>query len=327
MAHTLIASAVSTASYGTELATLAETTLYSEVARSCQFVDLATWNHPTKTVLVTSHVKLISLELCNSRTLPIFHVEFAFDPMGLTDSFFGPFYNAMVTANGNNSMAFVDVTDSAIVLLRHSPGKTVVTYESYRQSGRQVQKFAGSTKTPAEAAPTSENGAGHQASHLPDSGRNTGSSSSYQQVGKVDEGGTPYSDGAWQSGAVGASASGECDTSRPMMFIRGTKYITCLHGLQCIQLELQPETQQLVASQDGSFWETTNGNGKPLWRERLETLSRHSVIRITKVEIVDEPVARSMFGSLQVATETLGGRVGTTLYRCKNVSDASLPNF
>ena len=75
-----------------DLPSLPNTVLYKEVAHDCHTVDLTTWNHPTKQVLTKDHVQLYSLELCNAGKYPIFHVNFKYDPMGLTDSFFLPFY-------------------------------------------------------------------------------------------------------------------------------------------------------------------------------------------------------------------------------------------
>ena len=84
-----------------------------------------------KQVLTKDHVQLYSLELCNAGKYPIFHVNFKYDPMGLTDSFFLPFYNAMLSANGRNPMAFVDAADNETVLIGNDRGKLKRYHEQY----------------------------------------------------------------------------------------------------------------------------------------------------------------------------------------------------
>jgi hypothetical protein len=117
-----------------DLPDLPDTALYKTQAHTCHLVDLISWNHPTKQVLLTYHVQLFSLELCNSDKYPIFHVNFTYDPMGSTSSFFVPFYNAMFSANSRNPMAFVETTSgNAIVMIDDDHGLPKPTIEQYKQ--------------------------------------------------------------------------------------------------------------------------------------------------------------------------------------------------
>ena len=117
-----------------DLPDLPDTALYQKQAHNCRAVDLTSWNHPTKQVLGQYHVQLVSLELCNADKYPIFHVNFAYDPMGSTASFFLPFYDAMFSANGRNPMAFVETTSgNVIVMLDNDHGRPGPTYEQYKQ--------------------------------------------------------------------------------------------------------------------------------------------------------------------------------------------------
>ena len=119
--------------YAGDLPNLPDTRLYRELAHDCHSVDLTRWNHPTKQVLRKYHVKLYALELCNTDTYPIFHVDFDFDPMALTDSFFVPFYDAMFTANSRNAMAFVETkSGNAIVMISNDHGRPKAEYELYK---------------------------------------------------------------------------------------------------------------------------------------------------------------------------------------------------
>jgi hypothetical protein len=119
--------------HASDLPTLSSTGLYRTVAHNCHPVDLITWNHPTKDVLIKYQIPLFALELCNSDRYPIFHVNFKYDPMALTDSFFVPFYKAIFSANGRNPMAFVETTSgNVIVVLSNDHGNPRASYEQFR---------------------------------------------------------------------------------------------------------------------------------------------------------------------------------------------------
>lgn len=112
---------------------LSDTFLYKNLTYDCRTVNLATWKHPTKQVLIRSQVHLDSLELCNADTYPIFHVRFQYDPMALTDSFFVPFYEAMFRANFQWPLAFVDTTDNETIIIRYDNGNITPSFEHYTQ--------------------------------------------------------------------------------------------------------------------------------------------------------------------------------------------------
>ncbi len=116
-----------------DLPDLPDTVLYTKLARDCHPVDLTAWDHPTKQVLGQFHVRLFALELCNANRYPIFHVYFEANPMGLADSFFVPFYDAMFKANGRNPMAFVEtMSGDVIVMIGNDHGRLKIAYELYR---------------------------------------------------------------------------------------------------------------------------------------------------------------------------------------------------
>ncbi len=129
-----VASGLACSVRAADLPDLPDTALYKQQAHDCHPVDLLSWNHPTKQVLIKNHVQLFSLELCNADKYPIFHVNFTYDPMGNTGSFFTPFYNAMFSANARNPMAFVETTSgNVVVMINDDHGQPAPTYEQYKQ--------------------------------------------------------------------------------------------------------------------------------------------------------------------------------------------------
>ncbi len=53
--------------------------------------------------------------------------------MGLTDSFFVPFYDAMFSASARNPMAFVETTSgNVIVMISNNHGRPLADYEEYK---------------------------------------------------------------------------------------------------------------------------------------------------------------------------------------------------
>lgn len=110
-----------------DLPRLAETRLFTSVARGCSDVAPGAWGHPARALLQQRGVQLLRVQLCNNRQYPVLHVHFPFDPQGQTEDWFGPLYAALRQA-GATPLAFVAPRDRSIVYL----DATRVDYESFR---------------------------------------------------------------------------------------------------------------------------------------------------------------------------------------------------
>ncbi|MEN0105262.1 MAG: hypothetical protein AAGC84_02435 [Pseudomonas sp.] len=112
--------------------TLENTELYTKLASDCHDVDLATWQHPTRTVLEHNKVPLERVQLCNGGHYPIFHVQMPYDPQGQTRDFFAPLYEQMRKANGKWPYAFVDSNDAQVLYISYRDnGTTATDFEFY----------------------------------------------------------------------------------------------------------------------------------------------------------------------------------------------------
>ena len=116
---------------------LAQTSLYSDTVHGCHAVDLSTWTHPAKRVLVEAGAKLAKVELCNGDRFPVFTAALPFDPEGHTDSYFDKLYAALAEANGFWSYALVDTADDEIVLVSITRAEHELTlqYEPFTAPG------------------------------------------------------------------------------------------------------------------------------------------------------------------------------------------------
>ncbi|EFQ62077.1 hypothetical protein PFWH6_4069 [Pseudomonas fluorescens WH6] len=114
------------------LPALENTTLYSDTAKDCHDVDLATWQHPTRTLLEKNNFQLERIQLCNGGHYPIFQVQAPYDPRGQTKDFFLPFYEDMRKANGKWPYALVDNSDAVVVYVSYPKNDTIaLDYEGY----------------------------------------------------------------------------------------------------------------------------------------------------------------------------------------------------
>ena len=114
------------------LPALQDTTLYGEKAKDCQDVDLATWQHPTRTLLEKNSFQLERIQLCNGGRYPIFHVQAPYDPRGQTKDFFLPLYENMRKANGKWPFALVDRSDAVVVYVSYPQSNGIsLNYEGY----------------------------------------------------------------------------------------------------------------------------------------------------------------------------------------------------
>jgi len=114
---------------------LKETQLYTEMTTDCQRVNLKSWTHPTKSVVLKREgVTLDWVELCNQNKYPIFGVHFKYDPQGVTKNYFIPLYLDTLKANGNWPLSFVILSDDTIINL-NSKGKKEISerYEYFSQ--------------------------------------------------------------------------------------------------------------------------------------------------------------------------------------------------
>lgn len=114
---------------------LKETQLYTKIATDCQPVDLQSWSHPTKSVLLKREgVTLVWVELCNQNKYPIFGVHFKYDPQGMTKNYFIPLYLNTLKANGNWPLSFVILSDDTIINLTLKGRSEISTrYEYFSQ--------------------------------------------------------------------------------------------------------------------------------------------------------------------------------------------------
>ncbi|MGY2374280.1 hypothetical protein ACW9IB_07210 [Pseudomonas sp. SDO524_S393] len=111
---------------------LQDTTLYRDTAHDCHDVDLATWQHPTRTLLEKKGFQLDRIELCNGGRYPIFHGEAPYDPRGQTKEFFLPLYEQMRKANGKWPFALVVSSDTVVVYVSYPKDDGIsLNYEDY----------------------------------------------------------------------------------------------------------------------------------------------------------------------------------------------------
>ncbi|MGR3886369.1 hypothetical protein [Pseudomonas sp. 1152_12] len=101
------------------LPALKDTTLYTATAHDCHDVDLATWQHPTRTLLEKNNFQLERIQLCNGGHYPIFQVQAPYDPRGQTKDFFLPLYEHMRKANGKWPYALVVSSDAVVVYVSY----------------------------------------------------------------------------------------------------------------------------------------------------------------------------------------------------------------
>ncbi|NVZ23709.1 hypothetical protein [Pseudomonas costantinii] len=114
------------------LPALKDTTLYTNTAHDCHDVDLATWQHPTRTLLEKNNFQLERIQLCNGGHYPIFQVQAPYDPRGQTKDFYLPLYEQMRKANGKWPYALVDSSDAVVVYVSYPKGDSIsLDYEGY----------------------------------------------------------------------------------------------------------------------------------------------------------------------------------------------------
>ena len=114
------------------LPALNDTTLYTTTAHDCRDVDLAAWQHPTRTLLEKNNFQLERAQLCNGGHYPIFQVQAPYDPRGQTKDFFLPFYEEMRKANGKWPYALVVSSDAVVVYVSYPKAAPIaLDYEGF----------------------------------------------------------------------------------------------------------------------------------------------------------------------------------------------------
>lgn len=114
------------------LPVLKDTTLYTTTAHDCVDVNLATWQHPTRTLLEKNNFQLERIQLCNGGHYPIFQVQAPYDPRGQTKDFFLPLYEHMRKANGKWPYALVDSSDAVVVYVSYPKDDEIsLDYEGF----------------------------------------------------------------------------------------------------------------------------------------------------------------------------------------------------
>jgi len=114
------------------LPALKDTTLYTTTAHDCHDVDLATWQHPTRTLLEKNNFQLERIQLCNGGHYPIFQVQAPYDPRGQTKDFFLPLYEDMRKANGKWPYALVVSSDAVVVYVSYPKADHIsLDYEGF----------------------------------------------------------------------------------------------------------------------------------------------------------------------------------------------------
>lgn len=112
---------------------IAETRLYTDLARGCYDVDLDTWRHPVRDVLKKYQVGVTQVRLCSRDKYPVFYVDLKYDPQGQTADFYRPFYRDMKKANGGWPYSLVSDRDQMIINVSFGKrGETRTEFEYYK---------------------------------------------------------------------------------------------------------------------------------------------------------------------------------------------------
>lgn len=94
--------------------------------------DISSWNHPVKSVLEKNKVILNKVELLNNKKLPVFFVEFPYDPNSSeTKSYFNKLFIDVLNANGTWDYKFNDETWRVVISIHwDTKSKTIdIGYE------------------------------------------------------------------------------------------------------------------------------------------------------------------------------------------------------
>lgn len=95
---------------------LARTEFYTATVHGCRPLDLSTWRHPARQVLLDARATIAKVELCNDGKLPVFTVALPFDPDGQTADYFDKLHANLAYANGFWPYALVDTADDVIII-------------------------------------------------------------------------------------------------------------------------------------------------------------------------------------------------------------------
>ena len=108
-------------------------TAFAATVHGCHALDLTTWRHNAKNVLLDAHAAIAKVELCNDDKLPVFTVALPYDPEGQTDAFYDRLYANLAYANGFWSFALVDTADNIVITasIDRRDHRTTLSYEHF----------------------------------------------------------------------------------------------------------------------------------------------------------------------------------------------------
>lgn len=90
--------------------------LTAQFGGGCEPVDIVAWGHPALTAIrARKQARLKWAMLCRSRTLPVFGIDFDYDPQGSTRDFFLRLYDDVLRLSGGTGIAFVSIKDKLII--------------------------------------------------------------------------------------------------------------------------------------------------------------------------------------------------------------------
>ncbi|WP_338664360.1 hypothetical protein VQH23_04160 [Pararoseomonas sp. SCSIO 73927] len=113
---------------------LASTALYARTVQGCEAVDLATWRHPVREVLLAARAQIVKVELCNGRRFPVLTVALPYAVDGGADRYFGRLYAGLADANGFWPFALVDMANGVVITVEVERASRTVSpaYEDFR---------------------------------------------------------------------------------------------------------------------------------------------------------------------------------------------------
>ncbi|MGD9970125.1 MAG: hypothetical protein AB7S65_06680 [Sulfuricurvum sp.] len=115
-----------------DLPRLTDTEFFTKTALGCQDVNIQTWSHPTKQVLIERGIKLKKVSLCNNKKLPVFYAEIPYDPhFAHNNNYLHPLYYSLLRANGWWPFAIVATSDNTIIFIKGNKKSLSENLEDY----------------------------------------------------------------------------------------------------------------------------------------------------------------------------------------------------
>jgi hypothetical protein len=111
---------------------LKDTDLYTKTVADCRAIDLSSWSHPVKKLLLKYEMTIEKVELCNGAKYPIFYARLKYDPEGDTQKFYHEAYYSILKSNGNFAYSIVDSRDNEIINISPTKGGMAISNEFFR---------------------------------------------------------------------------------------------------------------------------------------------------------------------------------------------------